>query len=314
MTLPVIPKRGLNAREVAALLMMVASQVIIGIVMLRMMIANQDVNNVGFTEVFPTIPGAQCKACQINDGKNTSGNIDCSNIAKGAMMKPFKMDEGINVSEYLFRSKYIIDDRLTCHRTFVMEKKHALIEGLWEVISGVYQLEEMAAGSKTEDGSARNAEAQRVFQKGAMDGVEEDWEALKFAQDAADPAEVNKKFRAEVSKMEERVSEFRKGVEELMEKSDVEGVLNMVKKTLKGLGTNEQFAQGGKKSAGNSEEWSAKMKKAQKSKDKVTRALSGLWEIFHALDQEMKDTERWLGDTEMVLKGVVREFSREWKM
>ncbi|KAF5867440.1 uncharacterized protein Bfra_010414 [Botrytis fragariae] len=317
MSLPLLPKRGLSPREVTALLVMVASQLIIGVMMLQMMMANQGVNNVGFTEVLRTVPppfeGAHCEA-QMNDknGMNLSGNVDCSNFKKDEMMKPFKMGPGIDVSEYLLRTKIDIGNRMTCHRTFVMEKKSSLIKGLWEVIEGIYALEEMAAVSKSDDSSARNSGAQRVFRKGeaATDGVKEDWEVVKFAQYPAHPAAENNQFRAEISYMEDRVTRFRKSVEEIMEKNDVEGVLNMVRKSLKGFGSNEQFMQG-EKSDGNSEE---KMKIAQKSKDKVNRALSGLWEIFQDMDEEMKDTERWLRDTEAALKDVVHEFKMEWKI
>ncbi|TGO54905.1 hypothetical protein BCON_0100g00250 [Botryotinia convoluta] len=319
MSLPLLPKRGLNPREVTALLVMVASQLIIGVMMLRMMMANQGVNNVGFTEVLPTVQhpfeGAHCEA-QMNDGKNFSGNVDCSNFKKDTKLKPFKMGQGIDASEYLLRTKIVIGNRIMCHRTFVTEKKDSLVKGLWEVIEGIYELEEMAAVSKIDESAAaanaRNSGAQHVFRQGdrATDGVKEDWEVVKFAQNPAYPAAENNQFRAEISYMEDRVTGFRKAVEEKMEKSDVEGVLNMVKKSLKGLGPNEQFTQG-EKTDENSE---AKMKIVQKSKDKVNRALSGLWEIFQDMDEEMKDTERWLRDTEAALKGVVHEFATEWKV
>ncbi|TGO25161.1 hypothetical protein BPAE_0086g00260 [Botrytis paeoniae] len=314
MSLSLLPKRGLNPREVTALLVMVASQLIIGVMMLRMMMANQGVNNVGFTEVLPTVQppfeGVHCEA-QMN-GKNSSGNVDCSNFKKDAMMKPFKMGQGIDASEYLLRTKIVIGNRITCHRTFVTEKRNSLVKGLWEVIEGIYELEEMAALSKIDDISARDSGAQRVLRKrdGATDDVKEDWEVVKFAQNPAYPAAENNQFRAEISYMVDRVTGFRKAVEEILEKNDIEGVLNMVRKSLKGFGPNEQFVQG-EKSDGNSEE---KMKIAQKSKDKVNRALSGLWEIFQDMDEEMKDTERWLGDTEAALKGVVHEFVTEWKL
>ncbi|TGO39103.1 hypothetical protein BHYA_0060g00140 [Botrytis hyacinthi] len=322
MSLPLLPKRGLTPREVTALLVMVASQLIIGVMMLRMMMANQGVNSVGFTEVLPTIQppfhGAQCEA-QMNDGKhgmngmNLSGNIDCSNFNKDAKMKDFKMGQGIDASEYLLRTKIVIANRITCHRTFVTEKKNSLVKGLWEVIEGIYELEEMAAVSQIDESSARNSGAQRVVRKGggATDGgVKEDWEVVKFAQNPAYPADENNQFRAEISYMEDRVTGFRRAVEEIMEKDDVEGVLNMVKKSLKGFESNEQFTQG-ERGDGNSGE---KMKIAQESKDKVNRALSGLWEIFQDMDEEMKDTERWLRDTETALKSVVYEFKMEWKL
>ncbi|KAF7884585.1 uncharacterized protein EAF02_004921 [Botrytis sinoallii] len=292
MSLPLLPKRGLKPREVTALLVMVASQLIIGVMMLRMMMANQGANSVGFTEVLPTVesafPGAHCEA-QMNDAKNgkngmnVSGNIDCGHFQKDALMKDFKMGQGIDASEYLLRTNIVIGNRITCHRAFVTEKKSSLVKGLWDVIEGIYELEEMAAVSKTEDSSARHSGTQRVLQKGggAADGVKEDWEKIIS-------------FRAEVSYMEDQVTGFRKAVEEIMEKDDVEGVLNMVRKSLKGFGPNENFKQG-EKSDGNSEE---KIKFAQESKDKVNRALSGLWEIFQDMDEEMKDTERWLRDTE----------------
>ncbi|TGO19420.1 hypothetical protein BTUL_0004g00560 [Botrytis tulipae] len=322
MSLPLLPKRGLTPREVTALLVMVASQLIIGVMMLRMMMANQGVTSVGFTEVLPTIQtpfhGAQCEA-QMNDekngknGMNFSENIDCGNFNKDAKMKDFKMGQGIDASEYLLRTKIVIGNRISCHRTFVTEKKNSLVKGLWEVIEGVYELEEMAAGSRIDESFARNSGAQRVLRKGdgATDGgVREDWEVVKFAQNPAYPADEHDQFRAEISYMEDRVTGFRKAVEEIMEKNDVEGVLNMVRKSLKGFGPNAQFVRD-EKSDGNSEE---KMMIAQKSKEKVNRALSGLWEIFQDMDEEMKDTERWLRDTETALKSVVYEFKIEWTL
>ncbi|THV55813.1 hypothetical protein BGAL_0003g00550 [Botrytis galanthina] len=322
MALPLLPKRGLTPREVTALLVMVASQLIIGIMMLRMMMANQGITNVGFTEILPTLQppfdGAHGEA-QMNDGKdgtngmNFSGNIDCGNFNKDAMMKEFKMGHGIDASQYVLRTKIIIGNRISCHRTFVAEKKNSLVKGLWEVIEGIYELEEMAAVSQMEESAVRNAGAQRVLRKGdgATGGVvEEDWEVVKFAQNPAYPAEEHNRFRAEISYMEDRVTGFRKAVEEIMEKDDVEGVLNMVRKSVKGFGANEQFTQG-EKSDGKAEE---KMQIAQKSKDKVNRALSGLWDIFQDMDEEMKDTERWLRETETALKSVVYEFKTEWKL
>ncbi|KAF7950852.1 uncharacterized protein EAE97_002404 [Botrytis byssoidea] len=319
MSLPLLPKRGLTPREVTALLIMVASQLIIGVMMLRMMMANQGVASVGFTEVLPTIQpsfhGAQCEA-QMNDGKNGmnfGGNIDCSNFNKDAKMKEFNVGQGIDASEYLLRTKIVIGNRISCHRTFVTEKKNSLVKGLWEVIEGIYELEEMAAGSRIDESFAQNSGAQRVLRKGdgATDGgVGEDWEVVKFAQNPAYPADEHDQFRAEISYMEDRVTGFRRAVEEIMEKNDVEGVLNMVRKSLKGFGPNAQFVRD-EKNDGNSEE---KMMLAQKSKEKVNRALSSLWEIFQDMDEEMKDTERWLRDTETALKSVVHEFKMEWTL
>ncbi|KAF7931229.1 hypothetical protein BELL_0007g00500 [Botrytis elliptica] len=321
MSLPLLPKRGLKPREITALLVMVASQLIIGVMMLRMMMANQGVNSVGFTEVLPTVesafPGAHCEA-QMNgakngkNGMNVGGNIDCGHFQKDALVKDFKMGQGIAASEYLLRTNIVIAHRITCHRAFVAEKKSSLVKGLWDVIEGIYELEEMAAVSKTEDSSARHSGTQRVLQKGdaAADGVKEDGEVVKFAQNPAYPTAENNQFRAEVSYVEDQVTGFRKAVEEIMEKDDVEGVLNMVRKSLKGFGPNENFKQG-EKSDENSEE---KIKIAQESKDKVNRALSGLWEIFQDMDAEMKDTERWLRDTEAAVKSVVHELKTEWKL
>ncbi|KAF7912666.1 uncharacterized protein EAF01_001687 [Botrytis porri] len=322
MSLSLFPQRGLNPREITALLIMVASQLLIGIMMLRMMMANQTVNNasVGFVDVLPTIqPSFEGANCDTQMHGKDSRNIDCSTFGKDAQFSKFNMGMGIDASEYLLKTKIVIAERIMCHRAFVSEKKNKLVKGLWEVIEGVYELEEMAAVANTDESAsganAKTSGSPHVFRKGedvAADAVKEDWEIVKFAQNPAFPAEENNQFRTEISYMENRATGFRKAVEERMEKNDVEGALNMVRKSLKGLRPNEKLI-GGEKSEGDSEE-KMKMELAQKSKDKVHHALSGLWDIVQDMEEEMKDTERWLGETERAVKSAVREFEREWKI
>ncbi|KAK6593946.1 hypothetical protein H4I96_10859 [Botrytis cinerea] len=332
MPLQFIPKRGLNRREVIALLVMVGSQFIIGVMMLRIMIVNRGVTSIGIADVLPTMQAPfedahrETQMKKMNggesdgeNGKLSGTNIDCGIFGKDAKMLDFEMGLGVDVSEYLLRTRFVIGNRITCHRSFMAEKKTCLVKGLWEVIEGISELEEMASDSKAESGSAdpantSDSSAQQLLRDGATDAGKTDWEVIKFSQNPADPAAENNQFRAEVSYMQDRVSGFRKEVEEKMEKNDVEGVLNMVKQSLKGLGPNAQFTPD-EKSDGESDAQSAeKMKSAQKSKDKVDRALAVLQEIFQEMNEEMKDTERWLKDTEAVLEGAVNEFKMVWKL
>ncbi|TEY67462.1 hypothetical protein BOTCAL_0125g00260 [Botryotinia calthae] len=317
MSLQFIPKRGLNRREVITLLVMVGSQLIIGVMMLRIMIVNQGEASVGIADVLPTMQtpfeGAHHETQKkVNsgesDGKNgkqSGTNIDCGIFGKDAKMLDFKMGLGIDVSEYLLRTKFIIGDRITCHRSFMAEKKNSLAKGLWEVIEGISELEEMASDSKTDSGSAdpantRDSSARQLLHDGAAGAGKTDRELVKVSQNPAYPAAENNRFRKEV--------------EEKMEKNDVEGVLNMVKKSLEGLGPNAQFTQD-ETSDGESDAQSAeKMKSAQMSKDKVDRALAVLQEIFQDMDEEMKDTERWVRNTETVLESAVNEFKMDWKL
>lgn len=331
MPLQFIPKRGLNRREVIALLVMVGSQLIIGVMMLRIMIVNQDVTSVGIADVLPTVQApfedahheTQMKmnggGSDGKNGKHSGTNIDCGIFGKDAKMLDFKMGLGVDVSEYLLRTRFVIGNRITCHRSFMAEKKTYLVKGLWEVIEGVSELEEMASDSKTESGSADPANtsdsgAQQFLRDGATHAGKTDWEVVKFSQNPAYPAVESNQFRAEVSFMQDRVTGFRREVEEKMEKNDVEGVLNMVKQSLKGLGPNAQFPQGEKSDAESDAQSAEKINSAQKSKDKVDRALVVLQEIFREINEEMKDTELWLKDTEAVLEGAVNEFKMVWKL
>ncbi|KAI9645056.1 hypothetical protein NHQ30_007095 [Ciborinia camelliae] len=296
--------RGLTGREVLALLMMVGSQLIVTVVMLQMML-NGGVEGAGdgngmavpnvLNVVQAQVPFVAAAPHAVKMNGNGGGDqhvilMDSSEEEKkeGGKMEMGKDSEGTfmmngngncqvgAVSEYLLTTKQTIANRITCHRTFVTEKKNALVMALWELIEGVYEMEELIEDS-TSSGDGDDDST----------GTSTSTGAASVAADAGSQTHVHG---------------FRKEVEEKMMQNDFAGVLTMVQRSIRGFpeGREEKF---------NLREGSSSMDHhVEESKHKIYRGFTVSREILQEMEEEMRDMEVWMKGMEGVLREVVAEF------
>ncbi|RAL63724.1 hypothetical protein DID88_003371 [Monilinia fructigena] len=277
--------RGLSGRQILAILIILAAQLIVIIAVLQLMLKS---SSEGAGMEFPDIPtvikvpfGGEPSTPRVllDDNSEKKGCVEGRTGAK--MEESFEemvmVGGHMDASQYLVSMKQRVAKRLACHSTFVSDRKYALVMVLWEAIEGVYELEELAevaASSSSMDGATASA-------------------------------------ASGTSREEVEVVGFRKEVEERMGKSDFEGVLKMVKSGLNRaggkFGKGKVKIEGGYRSKGK-EHFDEKMKMVEDSTRKVKRGLSASWEILHEIEEEMKEMEGWLRWVEGVLAEIVAEF------
>ncbi|KAB8291358.1 hypothetical protein EYC80_010039 [Monilinia laxa] len=260
--------QGLSGRQITALLMILAAQLIFIFAVLHLMLKG---SSEGAGMQFPDIPtvitvpfgGVPSTARVLLDDKSENGCVEgrTNPKMKESFEEMIMVGGRMDASQYLVSVKQRVAKRLACHRTFVSDRKYALVMVLWEVIEGVYELEELA-------GVAASSFMNRGT-GGAASGT---------------------------SREEVKVVGFRKEVEERMGKNDFEGVLKMVKSGLNKAGG--KFAkekvkiEGGYRSKGE-ENFDEKMKMVEESTRKIKRGLLASWEILHEIGEEMKEMEGW---------------------
>ncbi|ESZ91184.1 hypothetical protein SBOR_8435 [Sclerotinia borealis F-4128] len=322
--------RGLTGRQVIALLMMVGAQLIVTVVMLQMMLngggegAGMGVADVLAVVQVPFAGAPYTVGMSAGDhggvlgegfvmGKGDKGKGDEGVVINEGRIKGMdgvhKVDE-MDASEYLLSVKQKITQRITCHRTFITEKKHGLVRVLWEVIEGVYELEELVRESVVLDGasSATSAPAFTDAVNGDGDGDGDSNTDKNFDRNTNDPlrddTKDGEKAWTEFNWKEGRVIGFRQEVEEKMEKSDFDGVLKMVKSGL----TEAKTKIGKDESEKGDEKMVEKMLMVEESREKVQRGLQASREILREMEEEMRNMEGWLRGMEGVLGEVVGEF------
>ncbi|KAJ8060949.1 hypothetical protein OCU04_010028 [Sclerotinia nivalis] len=309
-----IPKRGLTSREVIALLMMVSAQLIIGIIMLQMMLANRGTDTgIGVADVFSVqapFNGTPYTA-KMGDGEYVVKDglkAEREKVREDSrmMMVDLKMKldgkvaEGTNTSTYLFNVRQMISNRITSHRIFVTEKKHSLTGVLWEMIEGIYEIEEIVAMA--------------AFYTDTDVDTDAGTGTTNTGDEAPHHLPQNKHMQTENiwtgTCHGGKVTAFHKIIEEKMEQGDIEGVLKMISESLRGFGS---ILQKKSREDGTGDEGMEKVRRemngiVEGKKRKVRRGVLVSGEILRELEREMLEMEGWVGGMRDVLEGVWGEF------
>ncbi|KAF7854173.1 hypothetical protein EAF04_010470 [Stromatinia cepivora] len=305
------PKRGLTSREVIALLMMVSAQLIIGIVMLQMMLTNRGTDTgMGVADVLAVVKepfGGTPYTAKMNGGeyfvkdgsKAQSEKVreELQMMMNGQMKLDGKMAEGTNTSTYLFNIRQMIGNRIISHRKFVLEKKHSLTSVLWEMIEGVYGIEEIIAMATS------------YTDTDAGTGTTNNGEEAPHYLPRNEHVE-NENIWTGIPCQEGEITKFHKSIEEKMERGDIEGVLEMVSESLRGF---RYLLEKKSREDGKSDEGMEKVREqmnglVEEKKRKVQRGVLVSGEILREMQSEMLGMEGWVGGMRDLLEGVYSEF------
>ncbi|QSZ28958.1 hypothetical protein DSL72_003465 [Monilinia vaccinii-corymbosi] len=275
--------RGLSGRQIIAILMMLAAQLVLTVVVLQAMLQGRCGGvAMGFADVVAAIQvpfrGEPCApTVKVADHVVVKNGLKKGEGVEGAHMeKDFEasmlLDGKVDASHYLLSVKQAIAHRIAGHQTFVMDKEYSLVTVLWGVIEGVNALEELAEVASSASSST---------------------DSTTGGEDSG------------ASREEVKMLGFRKEVEERMNKGDFEGVLKMVKSGLNKAGG--KIGKGKFRVEEGSESADENMKIVEESKNKVKHGLLAAWEILQEMEEEMKDVEGWLRGMEGVLGEAVVE-------
>ncbi|KAA8567033.1 hypothetical protein EYC84_010118 [Monilinia fructicola] len=283
--------RGLRSRHLTTTLALLAVHLLLIVAVLQLMVSgSSDASDIGVTgaRTATAVPhgGEPCAPRGFpRDGEACGEDRGDADADADAHVVVVRGGGKMDASQYLLGVKQMVARRLACHGAFVADKKYALVMVLWEVIEGVYELEEGAEAEAASSFSSFSSSPSSMH--GAAGGA-----------------------ASGTSREEVKVVGFRQEVEARMQKSDFEGVMKMAKSGLgkagATLGGKGKFTmQGGSKGE---EHFDARMKMVGDSTTKVTEGLSAAWDILREMEEEMKDLEAWLRGMEGVLGEVVAEF------
>ncbi|CAD6446766.1 a8f7ec70-6b96-4368-9f81-7338ec256c43-CDS [Sclerotinia trifoliorum] len=321
-----IPKRGLNTREVIALFMMVCAQLIIGGIVLQIMLANLgiDINTdididtgMGVADIFSFIKEPFNQTLYTANMHNEDGDYTIGDGSKAdgekvreedfrIMMNAWmgldgKITEGQNkiTSTFLFNVGEIIGDRITSHREFVLERKDSLSCVLWDIIQVVYEIEEVVAMA----GFGGDVDADT----GAGTSTTNTGEETPHHQLQNKHMAPEQNIWQVTTHQEGKPTAVHKIAKEKMEQGDIEGVLKMISETLRGfesLLTQKLREDLNGTSGEGKEKIQAEIHKmVEEKKRMVYRGVV----VFGEMQREMVEIEGWIEGMRDFLVGVCGE-------